>query len=155
MCRALVLGVVAGDALPEQHLGADTQATVEGGATCAQRLSHGDGIAWTGFRRHICPLGSWPEPWAAFPPQTGPLSCNAGQDNAAAGELQCIEAFSNERSFLGRPDFHRCLHNSEFWRFSELDEASYFHRRDLIWCWSWLFLFINVLTLSGQFLESP
>ena len=42
------LGVVAGDALPEQHLGADTQAIVEGGATCAQRLSRGDGIAEIG-----------------------------------------------------------------------------------------------------------
>ena len=48
--------------LPEQHLGADTQAIVEGGAACAQRLSRGDGIAWTGVRRHICPLGSCPEP---------------------------------------------------------------------------------------------
>ena len=62
MCRApdvvQALGVVAGDALPEQHLGADTQAIVESGATCAQRLSRGDGIAEIRSWRHICPLGS-------------------------------------------------------------------------------------------------
>ena len=43
-----VNGVVAGVVLPEQHLGADTQAIVESGATCAQRLSRGDGIAEIG-----------------------------------------------------------------------------------------------------------
>ena len=40
VCRApdvvQALGVVAGDALPEQHLGADTQAIVEGGAACTE-----------------------------------------------------------------------------------------------------------------------
>ena len=46
VCGAL--GVVAGVVLPEQHLGADTQAIVESGATCAQRLSRGDGIAEIG-----------------------------------------------------------------------------------------------------------
>ena len=39
--------LVVGFVLSEQHLGADTQAIVEGGAACAQRLSRGDGIAWT------------------------------------------------------------------------------------------------------------
>ena len=49
VCRApdvvQALGVVAGVVLPKRHLGADTQAIVESGATCAQRLSRGDGIA--------------------------------------------------------------------------------------------------------------
>ena len=61
-------------------------------------LSRSDGIAWIWFRRHVCPLGSCPEPWAALPSSDPSSELQCWTRQCSRRRSRVCWGFFNERS---------------------------------------------------------
>ena len=145
---------------------ADEWSSVRAGPPVHSWLSCGDGIAWNCFRRHICPLGSCPEPWAATlldwspEPRSWTRLRSRWRSTVTWGflrvDLDWVITWFSSRFAQLTESFGDALNLTKLLIFLEENLV-----RNLLvqWCltscweeWFWLFSFTNVLT---KFLKLP